>query len=254
MSDLLRVLHVTDTHLFADPSVTKNGINTFDSLCSVLDHALAEYTPDLVLGGGDISQEVEAKTYERFHSAVHDRVECPLLCVPGNHDISLVFHQCLPSESLEFEFWSVIGLDTHEDHKLPGNVSDQSFDRLQRELGETQKHKLVMGHHPLTKIGVNWLDGHRVENGDKVMEALTGDPTARAYLCGHVHQEFSARVCDVETFTTPSTCWQFARNSATFALDDLPPGWRWLQLNRDGSIKTHVGRLPEGIHEHSLNR
>ena len=251
MSDSLRVLHVTDTHLFADPSVSKNGINTYKSLCSVLDQALVEDTPDLVIGGGDIAQEAVEVTYERFRSAIRDRVSCEFLCVPGNHDTSDLFNRILPVGSREFEHWCVVGLDTHKDHTVSGNVSDTSYTNLLHELEKTTKHKLVVGHHPLTKIGVDWLDGHRVDNGDMVMDTLVRDPTARIYLSGHVHQEFSSCVNEVETYTTPSTCWQFATNSLTFAFDKLAPGWRWLTLNRDGSIETHVSRIEEGTHEHS---
>ena len=251
MCESLRVLHVTDSHLFTDASVTKNGINTYESLCRVLDQALFENSPDLVLGGGDIAQEAGRITYERFDRAIRERVKCEFLCVAGNHDISNLFETYLPTGSREFEHWCVIGLDTHTDHVLSGSVSKADLNRLALDLEKSTKHKLIVGHHPLDQIGVEWMDLHRVENGHEVMQVLSRDPTARAYLSGHVHQEFSARTSELETYTTPSTCWQFATDSPTFAFDDSSPGWRWLTLNRNGSIQTRVSRLGEGTHEHS---
>jgi Icc protein len=41
---------------------------------------------------------------------------------------------------------------------------------------------------------------------------------------------------------TPSTCFQFAPHSATFAIDDAGPGYRWLELHADGSLESRVGR------------
>jgi Icc protein len=43
--------------------------------------------------------------------------------------------------------------------------------------------------------------------------------------------------------STPSTCIQFKPGSKTFALDDLPPGYRRLDLHADGNIDTAVERL-----------
>jgi Icc protein len=46
--------------------------------------------------------------------------------------------------------------------------------------------------------------------------------------------------------TTPSTCVQFKPNSKDFALDTVSPGWRTLELFKDGSIETKVERLRNG--------
>ena len=251
MRESLRVLHITDTHLFADKSVSKNGVNTYRSFCEVLDQALIQDTPDLVLGGGDIAQESMAVTYEHFRNALSERSDCELLCVLGNHDAGQLFRQCLPTASHESQHWNVIALDTHIDHTVSGRVSPEDIENLKHELGSSTKHKLVVGHHPLIEIGVPWMDAHRVANGDEVMDLLKWENSVRAYLSGHVHQEFHAQTHELETFTTPSTCWQFATDSPNFAIDALPPGWRWLTLNQDGTIQSHVSRLRDETHEHT---
>ena len=43
-------------------------------------------------------------------------------------------------------------------------------------------------------------------------------------------------------FSPPSTCIQFKRNSDEFALDFLPPGYRWINLYPDGRLETAVER------------
>ena len=46
--------------------------------------------------------------------------------------------------------------------------------------------------------------------------------------------------------STPSTCVQFEPESDEFSVEKIPPGYRWMQLNPDGSIDTRVSRV-EGI-------
>ena len=43
--------------------------------------------------------------------------------------------------------------------------------------------------------------------------------------------------------STPSTCMQFKPGSKDFALDDLAPGYRRIELFADGRIDTEVLRL-----------
>ena len=57
----------------------------------------------------------------------------------------------------------------------------------------------------------------------------------------------SDRIVDgIRMLSTPSTCVQFTPESEDFSVDMIAPGYRWLQLNPDGSIETKVSRV-EGI-------
>ena len=46
--------------------------------------------------------------------------------------------------------------------------------------------------------------------------------------------------------SVPSTCVQFKPHSKDFAVDDVAPGYRWLDLHEDGRIDTEVSRV-EGV-------
>jgi Icc protein len=61
---------------------------------------------------------------------------------------------------------------------------------------------------------------------------------------GHVHQAFEQRRNEVLLLATPSTCLQFLPGSERFAVEQIPPGYRWLDLYPDGSLKTGIERLP----------
>jgi Icc protein len=41
----------------------------------------------------------------------------------------------------------------------------------------------------------------------------------------------------------PSTCVQFKPLSKDFAIDDVAPGYRWLDLYPDGRVETAVSRV-----------
>lgn len=47
----------------------------------------------------------------------------------------------------------------------------------------------------------------------------------------------------VRVLATPSTCIQFLPDSDDFALDQVTPGWRYLELTATGDIITQVERL-----------
>ncbi|NNF17581.1 MAG: phosphoesterase, partial [Gammaproteobacteria bacterium] len=42
-----------------------------------------------------------------------------------------------------------------------------------------------------------------------------------------------------------STCAQFTPESSGFAIDDKPPGFRWLELYQDGTLRSDVVWLNE---------
>ena len=50
----------------------------------------------------------------------------------------------------------------------------------------------------------------------------------------------------IKLMSTPSSCIQFAPHSDDFLVDDIAPGYRWLELQADGEIETAVCRV-EGV-------
>ena len=68
-------------------------------------------------------------------------------------------------------------------------------------------------------------------------------PQVKAILCGHIHQDLDRTYHGVRVLATPSTCIQFMPDSDDFALDHNNPGWRYLELTKDGRIITSVHRI-----------
>ena len=104
-------------------------------------------------------------------------------------------------------------------------------------------------HHQPIPIGCDWLDEQRLADSDRLLSLLSRESRMLAVLWGHVHQAFNgldARLPGVQLLSAPSTCVQFAPNSEGFKLDQVAPGYRWLDLHPNGHIETAVSRL-DGI-------
>ena len=241
--DRLHVLQITDCHLLPSPDATLLGVHTADSLGAVLDAACRERTPDAVLATGDLAQTPVHDTYTMFLETLARYYTGPLLCVPGNHDHGATFADALPTADLALGGWLLAGVDTHVDDVVGGAVSPSELARLEEALDEDTAWSLVAGHHCPARIGCPWLDVHRISNGED-LGAVLENAEVRAYVFGHIHQEAEAG-SDVPFFGTPSTCFQFARDTPTFAIDDAKPGYRWLRLDPDGSVETEVRRLAD---------
>ena len=237
------VLHVTDSHLFEDTHLTKNGINPYESLSAVLAEACAVKTPDVVIASGDIAHDPTPATYRVFRDLVRSYHNGPFLVAPGNHDRWAAMQSTFDRTCIDINDWRLMPLDTHREDRVSGQVSRENLLELKHHLEQADKHVIVVGHHPLLEVGVAWLDAHRVQNAAEVLSIFEVSPKVQAYLCGHVHLESARQHGQLKLWTTPSTCWQFAHDVDTFELSTLAPGWRWLELHTDGTIDTYIERL-----------
>jgi Icc protein len=78
-----------------------------------------------------------------------------------------------------------------------------------------------------------------------VLYVLGLHPSVRLVLGGHVHQEFEQRRGGVLVLATPSTCAQFTPCTEHCVMDMKPPGYRWLELLPDGTVRTEVRWLQD---------
>lgn len=239
----VRVLHVTDPHLFADAEGSLRGTVTCLALQSVLDHIRrCDWPADLVAVTGDLIQDDSSEAYDRFCAQLSP-LGLPVYCVPGNHDIRALmqnaltnpqFHYCA---SVTFGDWLIAGIDSCVHDQAGGFVHEEELQRMETVLLETQaRHALVCLHHPPLPVGSKWLDQVGLANGDEVLARMAATGKVRGAIFGHVHQAFDAMIGDVRIVGTPSTCRQFAVGSEDFALDDNPPAYRRIELRADGRL------------------
>lgn len=252
-NSVLNILQITDVHL--RPSVGERvlGVDTADSLRAVLSQAIAQRQPDAVLATGDIAHDAEARTYARFIAILEEFYTGPRLLLAGNHDLSGPMRGYLSDPSvLSLPGWDLIGLDSHVDDSVGGEVAQSDIVALREACAAAKdKHVLLATHHPPISLDCPWLDKHRIKNGPELLEWLSEHTSVKAMVFGHAHQivesvfEPGLENRRIALLGTPSTCFQFAPRTAKFAIDDCKPGYRWLFLAAGGGVKSEVHRVAD---------
>lgn len=243
----LRLLHITDPHLFADPGASLRGTVTADSLARVLGHvAKSDWEPDVVAMTGDVIQDDSRKAYERFRDLLVP-LERPVHCVPGNHDLPDIMREVLGAPpflwcaAVEHGRWLVAGIDSRIEGAANGRVTEAEVERLNEALRRSPaEHAVVCLHHPPLPVGSPWLDALGLENGQAFLEAVAASGKVRLVLFGHVHQAFDGGIGPIRILSTPSTGSQFERFSEEYAVSTEPPAYRRIALGDDGSVESEL--------------
>lgn len=248
----LRVLQFTDTHFFGPEDGRLMGVDTCSTFRQVLKLAHEQHgKPDFYLLTGDLSQDETEQSYQRF-ARESTAFRAPAYYLPGNHDARPLMERAFGAHGSPFEHetsfvcgdWNVVLLDTQVPGEVHGHLPEAELNRLERQLSaHPDKHALVTLHHHPIEVGSSWIDEIKVDNGDEFLAIIDRHPQVRTVLCGHIHQEFQSTRKSVRYFGTPSTCVQFKPGTQGFTLDAVAPGYRWFQLNPDGTVETGVVRV-----------
>ncbi len=247
----VRLLQITDMHLFAAAEQKLCGVQTADSLMRVLEHARAgAWPPDAILATGDLSQDETPEAYRRFVDTF-SALGVPVHCIAGNHDMPRrMVEMFVGSFSVTLTRWVDLGawqavmLDTSVPDDNTGELARSELEFLETALrGNPDRHAIVFLHHNPVAVGSAWLDTMQLRNSQAFFDIIDRFPHVRAIVWGHVHQEYDSVRNGVRLLATPSTCFQFLPGSEKFALDTRPPGYRSLTLHDDGRLDTAVHRL-----------
>jgi Icc protein len=248
----MNIIQISDCHLFADTGkVGYNNINPFRSLESILASVKVQ-RPDVLLVTGDISGDGTEQSYQHFSHLVHEaNIDCRIAVIPGNHDNQiqltanvleeyLWLHQ--PQLSLPNQ-WHIHLLDTQYKNTI-GQISENSLESLVEYLSLHTKdyHLLAAHHHPISCGG--WMDKHEWTNSQEFNAVVANHPSIKGVIYGHIHTAIEQQINQCLYMACPSTCWQFA-NQESFATTDLKPGYRMINLLKNGQLTTSIHRLLE---------
>ncbi|AIN47544.1 3',5'-cyclic-AMP phosphodiesterase [Candidatus Palibaumannia cicadellinicola] len=247
----IRILQITDTHLFASKHDTLLGVKTFYSYNAVLDAVQATDDHfDLVVVTGDLAQDYSPNAYRHFASGM-TRLPAPCVWLPGNHDYQPVMVNILaeygisPAKQVIMgENWQLLLLDSQVYGVPYGKLSDYQLKWLVKILVQQPlRHTILLLHHHPCPSGSIWLDQHRLGNAHRLAEVLQQHPLVHTLLCGHIHQELDVNWQGRRVLASPSTCVQFKPHHTSFTIDTVGPGWRYLDLTLEGDVYTEVRRL-----------
>jgi Icc protein len=247
---MIKLIQITDSHLGVNHGDTLLSMNPDDSLVDVL-MLVNEQQDDinLIVSTGDIANDASLAAYQRFYTTVSDHLLAPMVWVPGNHDDPSLMEAIIPEsthQAIIKDSWLILLLDSHVPGEIHGNFSQAELQFLSETLAKhTDKHVLISFHHQPVPIGSQWMDRYIVQNAHSFWEAISPYSNVKCILWGHVHQTFEDTYNDIRLLSSPSTCIQFKPHQDEFALEDIMPGYRWLELHPDGRIETGVERVEE---------
>lgn len=253
----LRVLQITDCHLYADPDQLLAGINTQNSLLDVIELARQQLMPiDMILATGDLVHDSSIEGYTRLKNHL-EKFGIPVYCLPGNHDSPKVMSEQMVSalvsspKTVSIGDWLIVLLDSTVPGSASGHMSVDELSILKHSLQQhPDNHILVCLHHHPVPIGSNWMDSMSLDNPDDFFGIINGHSKVSGILWGHIHQTFESDHNGIKMMGSPSTCIQFTKDQDDFGIDEMAPGFRWLELMPDGSIKSGIERvqvIPAGL-------
>lgn len=250
MTDVLRLLQISDIHLFADRGRRTHGVCSYDSFTDVLNHVRARHLADTdaLLLTGDLVND-EPAGYADLLASLQPLAK-PVFAIPGNHDSMAPMRAAFDNSQLQigghvdFTHWRVILLDSSVAGFDHGELSQLELQRLQALVASADRlHVLVALHHHPVALASAWIDPLGLRNASELFAITDRHPNVRAICWGHVHQAFDVRRNGVRLMSAPSTCVQFKPLSEEFATDPIPPGYRRLMLHKDGTVGTEVIRI-----------
>ncbi len=239
-----RLLHITDFHLGNNQGDCLASVDCDASLIRVI-NALKNECCDGLLVTGDIAHYGAESAYRRLQSYLSD-ISVPVYMLAGNHDdmasMQSVFGDL--EKELVLGDWQLILLDSNESQCDYGQLSADELSFLETTLQSNQaRHSLIALHHPPVDIGSAWMDAMQLKNKQAFFDIIDRFDSPRTVIWGHIHQEFDQQRKAVRLLSSPSTCSQFLPRSAQHQLDRKGPGYRWLELNTDGSVDSGVIRV-----------
>ncbi|MFV0428197.1 MAG: metallophosphoesterase [Arachnia sp.] len=214
---MLRILHLSDTHLMA-PGGTHHGRDTTQRLQLVLGHF--GRTADVVVVTGDVSEDGSADSYEsarRLIGGFAAQRSIPVMWCIGNHDQTSNFRRVLlpgldsPTGKLDSVLdlgaWRVIGLDTHEPNLVGGRLSGDQLSWLTEQLRGHDGPSVVALHHPPVDPSSVIQAGIALADPAALLDRCARY-RVRAVLGGHIHHQLLHSVVvggySLPVFTAPA--------------------------------------------------
>ncbi len=200
---VIRFIHISDTHITADPSVTNANqavppAEAARALVRQINNL--PFKPDFVLHTGDVAAEATEANYLLAREILNE-IQYPVHYIPGNHDDSQMLQRVFLQEENIKPYYhytfdagnvQIVCLDSNGPAPDPaGFIVDEQLDWLQKLCKEPDDRSLVVAvHHNALAVGVPWLDEFmRMTNGEDFHRVLLpARERLRGVFFGHIHQ------------------------------------------------------------------
>jgi Icc protein len=245
-STKIHLIQLSDPHLGGSAEYKLSGVKTLETLNQVLnDISCRDTSIDRFIVTGDIAAHGAPAEYQLFTQQL-SKFRAPFHWLPGNHDEPQVMESALGvgfCREVRVANWLLLLLNSKQNGAIGGFIDPEEIESAATAARNHAGPVALFFHHPPVNVGCAWLDQQKVENGAQLLKVMAGCGNVKAIFTGHVHQDFTTEINGISIYTSLSTCFQFAANSDHFALSSAGPGFRWIDLYRDGQIETGVVQL-----------
>ena len=187
---MVTIAHISDPHVgsqFFVPNLMNRVIAE-----------LNEMHPDVVVVSGDLTAEGYRQEYKNW-VAYAERIQAPILTVPGNHDSRNVgylhFEDLIGSRmwSHDVEGVRIVGVDSSEPDLNEGKVGRVHYDWIRRQFEEPAQLKVFVLHHHLLPIPGTGRERSTVMDAGDLLEVLI-HAGVQVVLSGHKHVPYVWRL------------------------------------------------------------
>lgn len=212
--------------------------------------------PDLLLLSGDLAETGAPEEYD-FIAEQLSHAPCPVVAIPGNHDIREEMLRKLPDcvtaqdgGHLSFVHDAlplrVIGLDTIVPGAVNGELCERRLAWLEQTLAAGRgRPTLIAMHHPPVRTGFVAMDNYGIRRGTEAFASIIAKHAAdiRAIVSGHVHRMILGNLAGVPVLIAPAASLAFAldlgeRPSLNFV--EEPPQFLVHTWNAEMGLTSHA--------------
>jgi DNA repair exonuclease SbcCD nuclease subunit len=188
----LRILHLSDTHLFGDDTLHYGVVDTTAALARVLERAAELDAVDVVVASGDLSDDGSEASYRALRSALEGWAGergAEVVYAMGNHDSRAGFAAVLGDlhGAVTVRGRRIVHLDSSVPGFGYGEVDAAQLAFLHETLATPAEHgTVVVVHHPPTPASSALLHALELQRPGELLKACaSGD--VRLVLSGHYH-------------------------------------------------------------------
>ncbi len=207
-------IQISDSHI--DDEKLIMGVDSQANLTCVVEH-ISKQLYDALIFSGDLSHNGTINSYIRINEILKP-LNNKACILPGNHDnksnLAKIFDNLLLS-NFQLNDWEIISIDSVQNEKVSGYLSDQKLQTLINEIKQSRAKYIVLClHHPVVPMQSSWDDDLSLENSEDFFGVISQFPRVRAIIWGHAHQSSEFKYGSIKLFSCPSTAVQFCGPSS----------------------------------------
>lgn len=260
-----RIAHLSDIHFGAhDPAIVAATVAWLEAR-----------KPDLVIISGDLTQRAKVDQFRQASAYLDDirAAGCPILVVPGNHDVPLYnvvrrfaapldrYQRYIDPELcpwFENNEIAVLGINTARSLTIKdGRMSHAQIAMLRKRFAAvpSAKTRILVTHHPLFAMPIA-EDGELTEAVGRHRDAIdaVADAGVHLALAGHFHRTYAEAALKMVDSAGSVLVVQAGTATSTRLRNDELQSFNWIHARRYDEVELQViawnGRAFErGSHE-----